>query len=105
MSRRAYLLFLAFIWLCLVYVILAFTDVTASTFVGGEEGAGVASASMLYLLLAVLMGVVVRKTGLAEGRATLIFLPLVFGAIWLGDAYPLHLPDLGIRCSIAWSRP
>jgi carbon starvation protein len=102
MSRRAYLLFLAFIWLCLVYVILAFTDVTASTFVGGEEGAGVASASMLYLLLAVLMGVVVRKTGLAEGRATLIFLPLVFGAIWLGDAYPLHLPDLGIRPVLVW---
>lgn len=102
MSRRAYLLFLAFIWLCLVYVILAFTDVTASTFVSGEEGEGVASASMFYLLLAVLMGLVVRRTGMAEGRATLLFLPLVFGAIWLGDLYPLRLPDVGLRPVVAW---
>ncbi len=34
MSTRAYLLFLAFVWLSLVYIIVAFTDVTASAFVG-----------------------------------------------------------------------
>ena len=32
MNRRSYLLFLAFVWISLVYVIIAFADVTASTF-------------------------------------------------------------------------
>ncbi len=31
MSRRAFLLFLAFIWIALVYIIVAFTDITASS--------------------------------------------------------------------------
>src|SRR4029077_16848848 len=30
MSRRAYLLFLSFVWIALVYIIVAFTDVTAT---------------------------------------------------------------------------
>ena len=34
MSRRAYMLFLAFVWLSLVYIIVAFTDVTAGSFLG-----------------------------------------------------------------------
>ena len=38
MSRRSYLLFLAFIWIALVYIIVAFTDVTAASFVGAPLG-------------------------------------------------------------------
>src|SRR5260221_7164640 len=34
MSRRAYILFLSFVWLALVYIIVAFTDVTATSFLG-----------------------------------------------------------------------
>ena len=34
MSRRSYLLFLSFIWLALIYIIVAFTDITAASFVG-----------------------------------------------------------------------
>src|SRR5690349_23014297 len=43
MSRLSYLLFLTFIWIALVYIIVAFTDVTASSFVGppSEESGGV----------------------------------------------------------------
>ena len=37
LGRRAWLLMLAFIWVALVYVILAFADITASTFVGTTE--------------------------------------------------------------------
>jgi hypothetical protein len=33
-SGRAYLLFLAFVWLALVYIVVAFTDMTATMFVG-----------------------------------------------------------------------
>src|SRR6478752_5032611 len=34
MSRRSYILFLSFVWLALIYIIVAFTDITASAFVG-----------------------------------------------------------------------
>ena len=37
MSRRSYLLFLAFVWLALIYIIVAFTDITASSFIGRQE--------------------------------------------------------------------
>ena len=36
LGPRAWLAMMAFIWLALVYVIVAFTDVTASTFVSGD---------------------------------------------------------------------
>src|SRR5690606_8316043 len=37
MSQRSYLLFLSFIWIALVYIIVAFTDLTAGAFIGGSE--------------------------------------------------------------------
>ena len=36
-SRRAYILFMLFIWITLVYVIVAFTDITAGSFVGVDH--------------------------------------------------------------------
>ena len=105
MNHRSYLLFLAFIWISLVYVIIAFADVTAGTFTqaavaDGSEAPGpaVATSSILYLLLAIAMGLIVRRTKLGENRAKLIFLPLVLGAILVGP----HLPfDLGALTGVA----
>jgi carbon starvation protein len=103
MSPRAHYMFLIFIWLCLVYVIVAFTDITATTFVSGEEGQGVASASMLYLVLAIAMGIFIRATRFSENKATLLFLPLVFGAIWLGGRIPIRMPALGgLSPTVLW---
>src|SRR3990172_7446609 len=36
MSHRSYVLFLVFIWIALVYIIVAFTDITAESFVGAQ---------------------------------------------------------------------
>jgi carbon starvation protein len=99
-SRRAWLLFMLFIWIALVYVIVAFTDITAASFVGtvtldsGEQvgGGAIASSSLLYLLLPVMMGCLMRYAGLPERWALLIFLPLVGVAIWAGRYLPLSLP-------------
>jgi carbon starvation protein len=111
MSRRAYLLFLAFVWLSLVYIIVAFTDVTASAFHGVQElakqdalgaassatesvkviGAGIATSSLLYLLLPIAMALVVRSTKISENLAGVAFLPLVVLAIWFGQQAPLDL--------------
>ncbi len=101
MNRRSYLLFLGFIWISLVYVIIAFADVTAGTFVqraataeAAAPGPAVATSSLLYLGLAVVMGVAMRRWKLGEGRAQLVFLPLVVGAILVGPLIPLDLGAL-----------
>jgi len=99
MSQRAFLLFLIFIWLALVYIIVAFTDITAASFVGRQElesgeivtGAGIATSSLLYLLLPVIMGVLMRYTKLSMGWATLIFLPLIGVAIVAGQWIPFDV--------------
>ncbi|MFH1857461.1 MAG: carbon starvation CstA family protein, partial [Candidatus Omnitrophota bacterium] len=57
MGPRAHLFFMGFVWLSLVYVIIAFTDLTSAAFVEPFFGGGVASSSFLYLLAAVAMGI------------------------------------------------
>ncbi len=94
LSRRAWLAMTAFIYIALIYVIVAFADVTASTFVGRTEelagnfsfnpGGAVAAASMLYLLLALVMGVVQRKWSPPMWLMTAIFVPATLVMVWLG---------------------
>jgi carbon starvation protein len=92
---RAWAAIMAFIWLALVYVIVAFADITAQTFVtGGEElegsggtfdaGGAVGAAATMYLLLAVVMGVVQRRFAPPLWLVTVIFIPLALGVVWLG---------------------
>ena len=40
MIQLSYILFLTFVWIALVYIIVAFTDVTAGSFVGGRGNRG-----------------------------------------------------------------
>lgn len=101
MNPRAYLLFLVFVWCALIYVIIAFADVTAGTFVaaastadGAAPGPAVATSSLLYLGLAVAMGLALRHGGLSPLTAKAIFLPLVALAIALGPLLPLDIGPL-----------
>jgi carbon starvation protein len=86
---------MAFIWIALVYVIVAFADITSASFVVGTEelagrsgefhpGGAVAAASVMYLLLAVAMGVVQRLFAPPLRVLTLVFVPATFAAAWLG---------------------
>jgi carbon starvation protein len=95
LGERAWLAIMAFIWIALIYVIIAFADITASTFVsGGEEftgsavafnpGGAVAAASVMYLTLALLMGLVTRWLNPPLWLLTLIFVPATLGVVWLG---------------------
>lgn len=92
---RAWLAMTAFIWLALVYVIVAFTDITASTFVSGDAdlaglemqfnpGGAVAAASTAYLGLALAMGAVEKWLRPKLWIQTLIFVPATLGAVWFG---------------------
>jgi carbon starvation protein len=99
MSRRSYLLFLAFVWIALIYIVVAFTDITASSFVGrqalenGEtvSGGGIATSSLLYLVLPIVMGLCMRFLKMPLWLATIVFLPLVGVAIWVGQSIPFDL--------------
>lgn len=95
LGQRGWLAMMLFIWLALIYVIVAFTDLTASTFVGKTEefdgeafafnpGGAVAAASTMYLLLAILMGVVQKWFSLPLWLQTIIFVPATLGLVWCG---------------------
>ncbi|MFM9026122.1 MAG: carbon starvation protein A [Planctomycetaceae bacterium] len=110
MSRRSYVLFLAFVWIALVYIVVAFTDITASSFVGGQvlengetvSGGGIATSSLLYLVLPVIMGLAMRVGRMPLWLATAVFLPLVGLAIWGGQRIPFDLAaTLGVTNATA----
>jgi len=103
MSRKAFTLFLAFLWFSIVYIVTAFTDITASTFIEPEHGAQVASSSLMYLGLALLMGLFLRRFKLPLVVSTLIFMPLVLVCIFLGPHFPVHLPPaFGLDNRVSW---
>ena len=113
LSPRAWAAFLAFIWLALVYVIVAFTDVTASTFLGRieelegvqvqfEQGGAVALAAVCYLLLAVVMGLVQRFLRPPLWALTLVFVPLAFGTVLLGTRCSTLLVLAGSNPKLVW---
>jgi carbon starvation protein len=95
LGGRAGRAMMAFIWIALIYVIVAFTDITSGTFVGGSEelratmvnfnpGGAVASASILYLLLSVVLGLVQRYLKPPLWLVTVIFVPAAFALSWVG---------------------
>ncbi len=101
LGPRAGIAMMAFIWLALVYVIVAFADITASSFVTGTEemahaattfhpGGAVAAASIFYLLLAVVMGLVQRFFNPPLRLVTIIFVPLTFFMVWLGTKFSAY---------------
>jgi carbon starvation protein len=95
---------MAFIWIALIYVTVAFTDITAGTFVGGDEalagetrfspGGAVALASVLYLGLSILLGLVERFLKPPLWLATIIFVPATFALSYVGTQYS-HLLSFG----------
>ena len=92
MSPISHMLFLIFIWLCLVYVIIAFTDITAQTFKTVTDdiafGPAVAASSILYLIAGMIMGVLLYKFRVSLTVATIIFLPVVLFIVWVGPRLP-----------------
>jgi carbon starvation protein len=88
---------MTFIWIALVYVIVAFTDITAGTFVAGDEalqsasgfnpGGAVAFASVAYLGLSIVLGLVERYLKPPLWLSTVIFVPATFALSYLGTKF------------------
>lgn len=97
LGTRAGRAMLVLILLTLMYVIVAFTDITASSFVSATEelqatsvqfnaGGAVAAAAIMYLLLAVVMGFVQRFLNPPLWLLTAVFVPATLGVVWLGTS-------------------
>lgn len=88
---------MAFIWIALIYIIVAFTDITAGTFVSGDDalagesrfnpGGAVAFASIAYLLLSIVLGLVERYLQPPLWLVTIIFVPATFALSYLGTQF------------------
>ena len=88
LGRPGKLLFLLFCWSTLVLVCAEFTRQVALTFVRSPE---VATASLLFIALAVVFGVAVNRLRVPLLPATLVFVPVMFACIWVGTKCPLDL--------------
>ncbi|HNV23608.1 MAG TPA: carbon starvation CstA family protein [Candidatus Omnitrophota bacterium] len=101
MSQRAYRLMLVFIWFTLIYVLTVFADLTATTF---KADAGVATSSILFMILAVGFGMAIYRFKIKISLASLIFVPLIFLSVWLGQEWPLKItPVFGGDVTKTWS--
>jgi gamma-glutamyltranspeptidase / glutathione hydrolase len=93
MTPLSFRLFLAFIWLTMVYIIVVFMDLTAVSFIDARDaagretaqGTGVAVAAGTFIVLAILLGVVNNRTKLPVRASTLIFVPALLLAVGLSS--------------------
>ncbi len=85
LGKRGKLLFLIFSWLTLVLVIAVFLELTKTSFV---QSPGIASSSILYIVLAMAMGILLyrKKTPLLQTTIISLIILLVF--IFLGQKIP-----------------
>lgn len=111
-SKGAWVLFNLFILVTLIMIIVAFTDITTASFVNMVDigdgnlvgGGAIATSSILYLALPVVMGLLLKYTKLSLTWATVIFLPLVAVAIYVGKFIPLDMPSvLGLAPQKVWN--
>lgn len=96
-------LFLLFCWLFCILVVAAFADVVAGTFNGfaaadAVEGAAritangaVATTSMLFILEALLLGVILKYGKLHKWINTVIAIVMLVAAVGLGLKFPMFL--------------
>ena len=88
LGRPGKLLFLLFCWSTLVLVCAEFTRQVALTFVNAPE---VATASLLFIALAVVFGLAINRLRVPLLPATIVFVPVMFAFIWVGTKLPLDL--------------
>ena len=94
-------LFLAFCWLFCILVVAAFADVVAGTFNGFTVKDGVASAieangavamtSMLFIIEAVILGMILKYGKFNKWVNTGIAIAMLVGAVAIGLTFPVYI--------------
>ena len=116
-GTKAYYFFISYIWLALIYVLTAFTDVTARAFVNNVQikdgagnvidtviGGGTATSSILYLSLAVILGLLLRlseknirdvkKLVNVKRLIITVFIILIGIIIIIGQKFPVSIQSI-----------
>jgi carbon starvation protein len=91
-------IFLLFSWSALILVVAIFAIFVAKTFVSQPA---VATASLLFIAMAPVFGVLVNRLRVAILPATLVFVPLLFVSIWVSTKIPLDLVGMGLSADAA----
>lgn len=108
MGNTGKTLFSAFAWLTLVLVVAAFGSIVAQSF---ESTPVVATASILFMVEAIIFGYFVYRKGANLGIATVIGVIVLFCCIYIAQFFPIQLSAttwtliLGIYAFIASTAP
>lgn len=94
------MLFLFFCWFTLILVVAEFARIVAQTFISMPS---VATASLLFIVLAILFGQFIYRWHVSLLVASLIFVPLTFACVYFGTLIPLDFSVL-LGCSAAQAR-
>lgn len=95
LGKPGKVLFLLFSWSALVLVVSEFTRQIAGTFVADPA---IATASLLFIGEAILFGLCVNRWRMSVLWTSLVFVPMMFAFVWIGNLYPLDLAAL-----LGWS--
>ena len=88
LGKPGKVMFLLFSWSALVLVVAEFNRQIAGTFVADPA---IATASLLFIAEAVLFGFCVYRWKMSVLVASLIFVPVMFAFVWIGNVIPLDL--------------
>lgn len=88
LGKNGKFLFSVFAYVTLLVIIAAFANIVAATFVASPEAA---SASMLFIVLAIIFGLAVYRMGVSLTIGTIFGVILLVAAIAAGNMYPLVL--------------
>lgn len=95
-NKKTYKIFLIFVWLSLVYVVTVFADLAAETF---AKESSVAEINILYIVIAVVFGVLIYKFKLKLSWTTIFMLGLLVIGIYYSINHQFVLLD---RRSWVW---
>lgn len=95
-GHRTRILFTVFAWLVLLLVIAAFADIVANSFIGASYGGSasngsVATASLLFIPLAIGFGFLVYRKNAPMAVATILGVVLLAVCVGIGLACPLNI--------------
>ncbi|MEO2152482.1 MAG: carbon starvation protein A, partial [Thermococcus sp.] len=90
MSKRTGVAFELYIWFALLLVVAAFVAVTAKLLTITPEAA---TATLLFLVVAVILGYLLYKVKMDFKLATVVGILLLAIAVWIGLKYPLVFVD------------
>ena len=90
-GRKSRVLFTVFAWLVLLLVIAAFADIVANSFTGSDANGSVATASLLFIPLAIAFGFFVYRKNAPMVVASVIGVILLAACVALGLAFPIVL--------------